>query len=152
MKGKQYPVEIHTDGSCIQNAAHLGPGGWAAIIVYRPESGTVEKLLEGGAAATTNSQMEITAVLEGLRALTKPCSVQVFTDSQNVIGWLNLGWRRGNAGCKALLDQIDHLIKNSGHTVQFVKIRAHSGESSYNDRCDKVARQIARQGGLKKIA
>src|ERR1700686_3121473 len=68
-------VEIFTDGACSGNP---GPGGWGTILRF----GQVEKELSGGAAATTNNRMELTAAIEGLTALKRPCRVRLYTDSQ----------------------------------------------------------------------
>src|SRR5262245_37690484 len=86
-------VEVFTDGACLGNP---GPGGWAAILRF----GGHEKVLSGGAPATTNNRMELTAVIEALKALTRPVSAVVCTDSQYVIkgftewiaGWQRRGW------------------------------------------------------------
>ncbi|NLZ27200.1 MAG: ribonuclease HI, partial [Chloroflexi bacterium] len=71
-------VEIWSDGACTGNP---GPGGWAAIL----RSGRYEKVLTGGEKATTNNRMEITAALEGLRALKEPCQVLIYTDSKYLL-------------------------------------------------------------------
>ena len=86
-------VEIFTDGACSGNP---GPGGWAAIL----RSGQHEKELMGGEKATTNNRMELTAVIEGLRALKKASAVTIHTDSRYVMdgaakwlaGWKTKGW------------------------------------------------------------
>src|SRR3546814_20336056 len=83
-------VEIATDGACKGNP---GPGGWGAVI----RAGTREKDLSGGAADTTNNRMELTAVIEALNALKRPCRVTPSTDSRYVMDgltrWIN-GWRQ----------------------------------------------------------
>ena len=87
-------VEIFTDGACSGNP---GPGGWGTILRFNG----VEKELSGGMDDTTNNRMEIMAVLEGLRALTRPCQVTVYTDSKYVMdsatkwleGWVRKGWK-----------------------------------------------------------
>ncbi|HOH92458.1 MAG TPA: ribonuclease HI, partial [Anaerolineaceae bacterium] len=88
-------VEMWTDGACTGNP---GPGGWAAIL----RSGKHEKVLTGGERATTNNRMEITAALEGLRALKEPCQVVIYTDSKYLMqgatewmpNWKARGWKR----------------------------------------------------------
>src|SRR3546814_17283091 len=87
-------VEIATDGACKGNP---GPGGWGAVI----RAGTREKDLSGGAADTTNNRMELTAVIEALNALKRPCRVPLSTDSRYVMagptrwshGWRTTGWK-----------------------------------------------------------
>ena len=87
-------VSIWTDGACSGNP---GPGGWGAILRY----GEREKELKGGEALTTNNRMELTAAIEALRSLNRPCEVILHTDSQylrgGVTGWIDTwksnGWR-----------------------------------------------------------
>src|SRR5262249_56744239 len=85
-------VRLFADGSCHGNP---GPGGWAAILEFDGH----ERELVGATPATTNNQMELTAVLEGLRALREPCRVEVFTDSRYVVdgmnSWLTSWKKRG---------------------------------------------------------
>ena len=90
-------VEIYTDGACRNNP---GRGGWGAILVYAG----IEKELSGGERLTTNNRMELMGVIVGLEALTKPCRVEVVTDSKYVSdafnahwieGWIQKGWKRG---------------------------------------------------------
>jgi len=87
-------VIIHTDGACSGNP---GPGGWGAVLQY---GGTIKEL-KGGAALTTNNQMELTAAIEALNALKRPVEVELHTDSVYVKdgltkwihGWKRNGWR-----------------------------------------------------------
>ena len=86
-------IQMYTDGSCHGNP---GPGGWGAILKWEDR----ERELSGGADATTNNQMELMAVIEGLKALRESCEVEVFTDSKYVMdgmqswihGWKKRGW------------------------------------------------------------
>ena len=71
-------VELFTDGACLGNP---GPGGWAALLRY----GSAERMLSGGEPCTTNNRMELTALLQGLRALKEPCEVHLFSDSQYLV-------------------------------------------------------------------
>ena len=84
------PVIIHTDGACSGNP---GPGGWGAILKF----GDVEKELKGGEAHTTNNRMELMAAISALEALKKPCTVDLYTDSQyvrqGITGWIH-GWKK----------------------------------------------------------
>ena len=78
-------VEIYTDGACSGNP---GAGGWGAILRY----GSVEKELSGGESDTTNNRMELTAVIEALKALKKPCNIVLYTDSRYVMDGVNAQW------------------------------------------------------------
>ena len=124
-------VTIHTDGACSGNP---GPGGWSAILTC----GEHQKELSGGEPETTNNRMELTAVLKGLHALTKPCKVTIVTDSANVIGWLSLGWKRKNAQIAALCAEIERVIEAKGLTVEFQKVAGHAGHP-LNERADQLA-------------
>ena len=81
-------VELYTDGACSGNP---GPGGWGAILRY----GEHEKELSGGAHDTTNNRMELTAVIEGLKALKEPCMVTVYSDSKYFCDGVQKGWAYG---------------------------------------------------------
>jgi ribonuclease HI len=145
-------VTIHTDGSCLGNP---GPGGWAAIL----ESQGTEKELSGGYGRTTNNRMELLAVIEALSTLTRPCSVELYTDSQYVrnavekrwlAGWQKNGWK--TAAKKPVLNQdlwqrLMPLIET--HQVRFHWVRGHSGHAQ-NERCDVLARSAASKSGLPK--
>jgi len=124
-------VTIHTDGACSGNP---GPGGWSAILTC----GEHRKELSGGEPDTTSNRMELTAVLKGLHALTKPCKVTIVTDSANVIGWLSLGWKRKNAQIAALCAEIERVIEAKGLTVEFQKVAGHAGHP-LNERADQLA-------------
>jgi ribonuclease HI len=124
-------VVMHTDGACSGNP---GPGGWAAILVH----GEHVKELSGGLVATTNNRAELLAVLNGLQALKVPCAVEVVTDSQNVIGWLRLGWKRRDPEIRKLCAKIDKLIEEKAPTILFRKVKGHSGEPM-NERADQLA-------------
>jgi len=125
-------VTLVIDGSALGNP---GPGGWAALL--RTEGR--ERLLAGASAEpTTNNRMELMAVLEGLRALRRPCPVVVVTDSEYVRGALALGWkRRANHD---LLTEIDALLRV--HTVTFEVVRGHAGHPD-NERVDRAAKAEA---------
>lgn len=96
--GMSRAVTMYTDGACLGNP---GPGGWAAILLYQGAQRLFRRDLTGGAAWTTNNQMELQAAIEGLAALTEPCTVTLWTDSQYmrlgitswVKGWQKNGWR-----------------------------------------------------------
>nr|AJO70730.1 ancestral ribonuclease H AncA [synthetic construct] len=139
-------VELYTDGACLGNP---GPGGWAAILRY----GEHEKELSGGEAQTTNNRMELTAAIEGLRALKEPCQVELYTDSQYVRkgittwidGWKRNGWK--TASKKPVKNQdlwqaLDEAVQR--HQVTWHWVKGHAGHPE-NERCDQLARRAAKQ-------
>ena len=133
-------VSLYTDGSCIKNP---GPGGWAYILVHEGN----EKKDSGCEQSSTNSRMEIKAVLEGLRALKKPCAVKIYSDSEYVINtiekWLE-GWKKQRFKGKANVDLWREYIELSkDHKISTKHIKAHTGHK-YNERCDKMALAAAR--------
>lgn len=123
-------VSLFVDGSCLGNP---GPGGWAAIL----QCGEHEKELVGGADQTTNNRMELTAVIEGLKALKRRCQVTVVTDSQYVATLLNNGRAKANLD---LVQQLHQLAQQHAITVE--QIRGHSGHA-LNERCDRLAQTQA---------
>jgi ribonuclease HI len=134
-------VEIFTDGACRGNP---GPGGWAAILRYR---GT-EKELTGFAADTTNNRMEMTAAIEGLEALKRPCRVRLYSDSQylrdGITKWINewkrRGWRTAGKQPVKNIDLWQRLDAAAGrHAVSWIWVRGHSGHPE-NERADALAR------------
>ena len=135
-------VEIWTDGGCKPNP---GPGGWAAILVYRGN----ERELSGGDSATTNNRMELTAAAEALEALTRPCDVVLYTDSEYVkngitrwhTGWVRRNWRNAAGDPVANMDLWRRLLDASArHTVHWHWVRGHSGDPM-NERADILATQ-----------
>ena len=134
-------VTIYTDGACSGNP---GPGGWAAILM----AGGAKKELSGGEADTTNNRMELMAVIEGLRALKRPCKVDIYSDSayvvnafsQNWIGkWVNNGWKNSAKAEVANSDLWKELISLTAvHNVTFHKVKGHS-DNEFNNRCDELA-------------
>jgi ribonuclease HI len=135
-------VIIHTDGACSGNP---GPGGWGAILHY----GDTEKVLKGGELATTNNRMELMAAIQALEALTKPCKVELHTDSQYVQkgihewihGWKKRGWL--TADKKPVKN--DDLWKRLDaarlrHEVTWRWVKGHAGHE-LNERADALARQ-----------
>ena len=137
-------VDIYTDGACRFNP---GPGGWGCILVYNG----VEKELCGGERETTNNRMELTAVIEGLRALKESCDVTLYSDSKYLVdaflqgwvySWKKAGWRRGRDELKNpdLWERIYSLTQK--HEVTFVWVKGHDGHD-YNERCDLLATSFA---------
>lgn len=134
-------VLIYTDGACSGNP---GPGGWGAIL----RSGKHERELSGGEKDTTNNRMELTAALEALRALTQPCTVTLFTDSEylkrGITEWLP-NWKKRNwqrkGGKLANVDlwmKLDEEINR--HEISWRWVRGHAG-NRLNERVDQLARK-----------
>lgn len=135
-------VELFTDGACSGNP---GPGGWAYILKH-PASGA-EREAFGAEMETTNNRMELIAVIEGLRALSRPSRVDVYSDSQYVLNglneWLDQWKRRGwkTAAKKPVKNedlwrQLDEL--RTEHDLNYHWIRGHN-EHPENERCDAMA-------------
>jgi ribonuclease HI len=141
-KPENAPVEIFCDGACSGNP---GPGGYGAILRY----GKIEKELSGGAPDTTNNRMEMTAVIEALRQLTRPCRVVITTDSQYVVkgmtewieGWQRKGWKNSKKEAVLNRDLWELLLEQSHlHTIEWKWVRGHAGHPE-NERCDQLARE-----------
>lgn len=135
-------ITIYTDGACKGNP---GPGGWGVLL----KSGTVEKELFGGEKTTTNNRMEMTAVIEALQALKRPCEVTLFIDSQYVLkgitewvpGWKARGWRTASkepVKNVELWKKLDELVATSGHKIDWRWVRGHNGDPG-NERADALA-------------
>ncbi len=133
-------VEIFTDGACRGNP---GPGGWAALI----RSGTREKEISGGEALTTNNRMELTAAIEALNALKRPCRVELHTDSNYVRdgitkwihAWQRNGWRTADKKPVKNADLWQQLLDAAArHQVRWHWVKGHSGHPE-NDRVDALA-------------
>ena len=133
-------VEIFTDGACKGNP---GPGGWGAILRY----GTTEKEIYGASKNTTNNIMELTAVIESLKNLKKPCELIITTDSKYVKNgitewihnWKKNGWRtaaKKEVKNKALWIELDSLIQI--HSITWNWVKGHSGHPE-NERADLLA-------------
>ncbi len=133
-------VIIYTDGACRGNP---GPGGWGAILSYK---GNVKELY-GGDPDTTNNRMELMAAIQALEALTKPCSVQLNTDSKYVmqgitewmINWKKRGWKtaaKTPVKNEDLWRRLDTAIQR--HNIEWAWVKGHSGHKD-NDRADELA-------------
>jgi len=135
-------VTIYTDGACSGNP---GPGGWGAILMAGPN----QKEISGGKKDTTNNIMELTAVIEALKLLKRPCEVDLYSDSAYVVnaflkdwisGWLKNNWinsSKEEVKNKELWQELVSLTQT--HKVTFHKVKGHS-DNKYNNRCDELAR------------
>lgn len=141
--GDNKVVEIFTDGACRGNP---GPGGWGALL----RSQGREKSLYGGEANTTNNRMELTAAIEGLKALNRPCKVELTTDSQyvrkGITEWMS-NWKKRNwkTAAKAPVKNADLWraldALNSQHDIDWRWVKGHSGH-----RENEIADSLANRG------
>ena len=138
-------VEIFSDGACLGNP---GPGGYGAILRYAGR----EKEISGCAPNTTNNRMEMTAVIEALRLLKRPCRVRVVTDSNYVVkgmtqwlpGWLKRNWRNSRKQEVLNRDLWETLLEVAQpHQVKWCWVPGHKGHAE-NERCDSLAGNAAR--------
>lgn len=135
-------VAIWTDGACSGNP---GPGGWGAILVY----GANSKELSGGDAATTNNRMELMAAIQALEALTRPCDVDLYTDSAYLkggitswlAGWKRNGWKTADRKPVKNVELWQRLEEAaSPHHIQWHWVKGHANDEM-NERADELARQ-----------
>ena len=134
-------VTIYTDGACSGNP---GPGGYGAILMY----GEHKKELSGGDPNTTNNRMELMGVITALKALKRPCQVDLYTDSQYVVNAIEKGWAKKwqangwmrNKKDKALNPDLWQMLLDllAVHQVTFHWVKGHA-ENPYNNRCDELA-------------
>ena len=134
-------VTLYTDGACSGNP---GPGGWAAILMYQGH----KRELSGGEAATTNNRMELMGVIEGLRALKEPCSVDLWSDSRYVIDALEKGWAvrwRKNGWMRSKKEEAknpelwEELLRLTElHEMRYHWVKGHA-DNPWNNRCDMLA-------------
>ena len=134
-------VTIYTDGACSGNP---GPGGWGAILML----GENRKEISGGSENTTNNIMELTAVIEALKILKRPCKVNIYSDSAYVVnaflqkwiyGLMKKGWKTAGGDPvknKELWQELYSLTKT--HDVTFIKVKGHA-DNEFNNRCDEMA-------------
>jgi ribonuclease HI len=143
---KETLVEIFTDGACSGNP---GPGGYGAILKYEQ---TVKEI-SGCEPVTTNNRMELTAIIEALKLLKRPCTVRVMTDSNYLVkgmtewihGWIKRDWINSNKKPVLNRDLWETLLKLSKpHHIDWRWIKGHRGHKE-NERCDKMAREAIRQ-------
>ena len=141
-------IEIYTDGACKGNP---GPGGWGALL----KSTDSQKELFGGELGTTNNRMEMTAVIETLAALKRPCQVTLHVDSQYVlkgmtewlVGWKAKGWKTAAKQPVKNVDlwqRLDHLVSSAGHKIEWRWVRGHDGDPG-NEQADVLANRGVEQ-------
>ena len=135
-------VIIHTDGACSGNP---GPGGWGAVLEFNGKA----RELKGGERLTTNNRMELRAAIEALKALTKPCTVELWSDSVYVRdgitkwihGWKKNGWKTADKKPVKNVDLWQELdVAMARHKVRFHWLKGHAGHEA-NERADALANE-----------
>ena len=146
MNNPPHIVYIYTDGACKGNP---GPGGWGAVLKY----GNNVKEIKGSAKDTTNNIMELTAVIEALRSLTRPCDIIITTDSNYVKDgitewihqWKKKGWKTAGkqpVKNKELWKKLE--AETLQHKIKWEWVKGHSGHPE-NERADELANIAAYQ-------
>lgn len=137
-------VEIYTDGACLGNP---GIGGWAAILLYKEH----QKEICGKENNSTNNRMELRAVIEALKQMKKPASLQIYTDSQYVrdgitkwiFSWKKNGWKTSDKKPVKNLDLWQELeFESLKHNIKWIWVKGHNG-NHFNEIVDKLARKAA---------
>jgi ribonuclease HI len=150
-------VTIYTDGACSGNGRQDPRGGWAAVLTA---PGAEPRQLSGGEKPATNQRMELTAAIEGLKALRKPSQVTLYADSAYLVhgmrdrwylNWRRNGWKNSKSQPVAnqeLWEELVDLVESHGHKVTFEKVRGHadrtrghvsSEHERFNQLCDQLA-------------
>lgn len=133
-------VQLYTDGACSGNP---GPGGWACLLIYKDS----QKELSGGAKQTTNNQMELTAVIQGLSLLKEKCIVDLYTDSKYVLegatlwldGWIQKGWKKADKKPVLNMEYWQELLPLlEKHEINWHWVKGHAGHPQ-NERVDQLA-------------
>lgn len=134
-------VILYTDGACSGNP---GPGGWGALLLWKGK----EKEITGGAPDSTNNRMEMKAVIEGLKALNKPCHVKIHSDSALIVNsfkqgwiknWQNRGWKKSNKKPVENRDLWEEMLKAmEPHKIDWIKVKGHA-DNQLNNRVDELA-------------
>lgn len=148
-------VTIYTDGSSRKNP---GPGGYGVILEFLDSSGNLHtKELSQGYVKTTNNRMELMGAIVALEALSEPCEVELWSDSQYLInafnqhwieGWIKKGWKRSKTEPVKNVDLWQRLLRAAGpHSITWKWVRGHNGHPQ-NERCDKLATAAADSGSL----
>lgn len=149
-------VTIYTDGAARGNPD--GPGGYGAVLAYTDPKGVLhERELSQGYVRTTNNRMELMAAIAALEALTKPCEVELWSDSQYLINafnqhwidsWISKNWMRTRSEPVKNTDLWKRLLKAAKpHSISWNWVRGHNG-NPMNERCDALATAAADSGNL----
>ena len=141
-------ITIHTDGACSGNP---GPGGWGSILMF----GDYRKEISGFQNDTTNNIMELTAVIEALKLVKEPCTIDVYSDSAYVVNaflqgwitnWIKKNWKTADGSPvknKELWQELYNFTKV--HDITFHKVKGHA-DNEFNNRCDELARNAIVKG------
>ncbi|MBF7096539.1 ribonuclease HI [Alkalibacter mobilis] len=142
-------ILIYTDGGCRGNdASKENLGGIGIVMMYPHKDHTRE--IKKGFRNTTNNQMELLAVITGLKMLKEKCDVKIYSDSAYVVNAFNQGWvknwkqknwSRGKSGelkNRELWIELDELVNK--HKVEFIKVKGH-GDNIYNNRADQLVNE-----------
>ena len=144
-------VNIYTDGAARGNPD--GPGGYGVVLQFTDSKGTLhERELSCGYEKTTNNRMELMGAIAGLEALTKPCIVELYSDSKYLTdafnqhwieNWLKRGWKKADKTPVLNVDLWERLLKAmEPHDVTWIWVKGHAG-NPINERCDKLATSAA---------
>ena len=134
-------VTLYTDGACSGNP---GKGGWGAVLIYKD----IRKEMSGGEVETTNNRMELTAAIEGLKALKEPCRVKLYSDSKYLIdgitkdwarSWRAKGWKKSDGKPALNVDLWEEVLRlDEYHEIEYIWVKGHAGNPN-NERCDRLA-------------
>jgi ribonuclease HI len=139
-------IHLFSDGSSLGNP---GPGGWGTILRYK----NAIKELSGGAPNTTNNIMELTGVVEGLKALKEPCNIEIVSDSKYVVQGINewlVNWEKNNwkTASKSPVKNLElwqeYLKVSRQHQINAIWVKGHAGHEE-NERCDILAKNEAQK-------
>ena len=144
-------VKVYTDGAARGNPD--GPGGYGCVVHYTDGNGKLHsREYSGGYVKTTNNRMELMATIVGLEALTRPCEVELYSDSKYVVdafnqkwidSWVAKGWKRGKSKPVKNVDLWKRLLAaKEQHQVEFIWVKGHDGHA-LNERCDELATSAA---------
>ena len=144
-------VKIYTDGAARGNPD--GPGGYGAVLTYLNQEGKLfKKEISAGYQKTTNNRMELMAAIRGLQELTRPCQVELYSDSKYLVdafnkgwigSWVKKGWKKSDGKQVKNIDLWKELLEAMElHKVKFVWVKGHDGHEM-NERCDELATSAA---------
>lgn len=134
-------ISIYTDGACSGNP---GKGGWGALLIF----GENKKEISGGERETTNNRMELTAPIEALKLVKRPCKIKLYSDSAYLVNaflngwiynWQKNGWKtadKKDVKNRELWEQIYKFTQI--HEIEWIKVKGHS-DNEFNNRCDEMA-------------
>ena len=134
-------IAIYTDGACSGNP---GKGGWGAILIF----GETKKEISGGERETTNNRMELTAPIEALKLVKRPCKIKLYSDSAYLVNafvngwiynWQKNGWKTADKKDVKNRELWEEIYKYTQiHKIEWIKVKGHS-DNEYNNLCDKLA-------------